>query len=80
MNSRCSSGKVVHDTKKDATSALNYVLKEHRPDKPLRIYKCDMCNGYHLTSGTGTHKPKPILLHHAKEFAVLIRKRKKHGK
>lgn len=44
----CTSKKRYHD-REDAKCARHSYLRQ-RPDKPLRIYECGNCNGFHLAS------------------------------
>lgn len=34
----------------DAQAALKKINPSHALNKPTRLYKCDVCFGYHLTS------------------------------
>ena len=40
--------KVYHKTKEEALQHANYILETE--DIKLGVYKCPICNGWHLTS------------------------------
>lgn len=40
--------KRLYITKEEAITALNH--RKNKTDKKLRVYKCPICKGYHLTS------------------------------
>lgn len=42
--------KVCYPTKKDAQSILNLTISKRGGDGAKRLYYCDFCNSYHLTS------------------------------
>lgn len=43
--------------KKDAVSAMNYILREGREDF-LRVYQCGFCSRWHLTKQEDWFKKK----------------------
>lgn len=44
--------KNTYRSKKVAETVLNTCLKRKRKNQPTRIYKCEKCQGYHLTHKT----------------------------
>ena len=43
--------KIRYTTKKEALSSLNYIRKyKNRKKLPIRIYYCNLCYGWHITS------------------------------
>lgn len=49
--SLCDSGKVRYRSNEQATLALLKIQGGDRRDRtPIRVYACDDCGGYHLTS------------------------------
>lgn len=68
-------GKVRYNTYDDAHADLIKIKKTPGTNKkPVRIYPCAMCEGYHLTSASGETKVRPAILKHAKAFAKFIDK------
>jgi len=45
--------KTRFESKKDAQTAINHIMRGHRRKRPkqLRSYPCPNCNGWHLTKG-----------------------------
>ena len=52
----CPSGKWLYPTRDDALKALarwshpNLQLRGHHPSRPVRVYRCPDCRGWHLTA------------------------------
>ncbi len=68
-------GKVRYNEYDEAHADLIKIKKTPGSNKkPVRIYPCSMCEGYHLTSATGETKQRPVILKHAKLFAKFINK------
>ncbi len=55
---RCRSGKVRHNDRQQAIAAMHLLQsKSTHVVKPRRVYHCQTCNGWHLTSeeNIGSH-------------------------
>jgi hypothetical protein len=60
-------------TWEDANRHLGNINKcDSRIKKPIRVYECPFCNGFHLTSREDFVKPHPIK--HTHLFEHLIKK------
>ena len=67
----CPSGKIRYHDQEQAIAALHKILsKDTRKHHPNRVYECQDCSGYHLTSTT--YEPEWIGLKHWKKFKKLI--------
>lgn len=47
---KCKTGKRRFNEETDAQEALKVIHKHPRERVPIRIYPCNECHGYHLTS------------------------------
>jgi hypothetical protein len=47
---RCPTGKTRFRDHESATTALQITQRSSRTRKPTRAYRCDLCDGWHLTS------------------------------
>ena len=48
LNQLCA--KRVYANKKDAETMMNYCNKDRRDKKVTKVYRCEKCKGWHLTS------------------------------
>lgn len=49
--SKCPSGKICLNSKKQAEDKMaSYWRTPRRGKMPIRVYKCDLCNNWHMTS------------------------------